>query len=178
MFKKIAVASLLAIAIGTAPAMAAETVSVVFTAANGGQTVGQYSGVVAIRAVGTGFSLASLVNDAFYDVASQSRNTGYYALGFGTAPLAGFTPSNNIGNFVVGAVPAFSASSVYNFRINTGLATPGTLYFGVTDGQYSDNGGNFRLTISAVPEAATWAMLIAGFGMVGFAARRRKLYAA
>ena len=28
-------------------------------------------------------------------------------------------------------------------------------------------------SISAVPEPATWAMMIAGFGMIGFAARRR-----
>jgi hypothetical protein len=34
-------------------------------------------------------------------------------------------------------------------------------------------GDNIRV-LTAVPEPATWAMLIAGFGMVGFAARRRK----
>ncbi|QMW22129.1 PEPxxWA-CTERM sorting domain-containing protein [Sandaracinobacteroides saxicola] len=31
------------------------------------------------------------------------------------------------------------------------------------------------IAASAVPEPATWAMLIAGFGMVGFASRRRKV---
>jgi len=31
-----------------------------------------------------------------------------------------------------------------------------------------------NLAVSAIPEPATWAMLIAGFGMVGFAARRRR----
>ncbi|MFZ4382319.1 MAG: PEPxxWA-CTERM sorting domain-containing protein, partial [Sandarakinorhabdus sp.] len=30
------------------------------------------------------------------------------------------------------------------------------------------------VSLTAVPEPATWAMLIVGFGMVGFAARRRK----
>jgi hypothetical protein len=35
--------------------------------------------------------------------------------------------------------------------------------------------GNGTLTISnAIPEPATWAMLIAGFGLVGMAARRRR----
>lgn len=29
------------------------------------------------------------------------------------------------------------------------------------------------VTIAAVPETATWAMMLAGFGMIGFAARRR-----
>lgn len=32
-----------------------------------------------------------------------------------------------------------------------------------------------RYQIAVVPEPATWAMLIAGFGMVGFAARRRRM---
>lgn len=50
----------------------------------------------------------------------------------------------------------------------------------------TDNFGSFRLTstqrafeiddvaVSAVPEPATWSMLIAGMGLVGFAARRRR----
>jgi hypothetical protein len=36
----------------------------------------------------------------------------------------------------------------------------------------SSPGDNIRV-LTAVPEASTWAMLIAGFGLVGFAARRR-----
>ena len=30
------------------------------------------------------------------------------------------------------------------------------------------------LTVSAVPEAQTWAMLVAGLGLLGFMSRRRK----
>lgn len=40
-----------------------------------------------------------------------------------------------------------------------------------TDGFESDN---HTIGISAVPEPATWAMLILGFGMVGLTARRRR----
>ena len=32
---------------------------------------------------------------------------------------------------------------------------------------------NFEVSTSAVPEPATWAMILMGFGMIGFAARRR-----
>lgn len=32
---------------------------------------------------------------------------------------------------------------------------------------------NYRVTIAAVPEPASWAMMIAGFAAIGFAARRR-----
>lgn len=168
------IAAAFAVAAAAMPASAAETISVNFTSPTGGQTTGLYSGTVRLRVEGTGFSLGPLINDAFYDVASQSLNTGYYALGFGTAPLAAFTPSNNIQNFLVEPVPAFNAASVYTFRIDTGLANPGVLYFGVTDGQYGDNGGGFQITVSQVPEPSTWAMLIVGFGLVGFAARSRR----
>ena len=34
--------------------------------------------------------------------------------------------------------------------------------------------GTFTLTQAAVPEPATWAMMMLGFGMIGFAARNRR----
>jgi len=37
----------------------------------------------------------------------------------------------------------------------------------------SDPGDNIRVITAGIPEPASWAMPIAGFGMVGFAARRR-----
>jgi hypothetical protein len=45
------------------------------------------------------------------------------------------------------------------------------------DGQVMGNGGGAfggDLTIAAVPEPETYAMLLGGLGLVGFAARRRK----
>lgn len=155
------------------PALAIENVAVGFTTPTGGQTTGLYSGVVRLRVSGTGFSLGPRINDAFYDVASQALNNGYYALGFDTTPLVGFNPSRNVQNFLVGPVPAFSASSIYNFKINVG-PTPSILYFGVMDGAFGDNGGRFDIAVG-VPEPASWAMLIAGFGLVGAAMRRRRL---
>ena len=44
-----------------------------------------------------------------------------------------------------------------------------------TDGFESDN---HTIGINAVPEPATWAMLILGFGLVGVAARRRRITSA
>jgi PEP-CTERM motif len=172
--KTVATALALALAAVAAPAAAVETVSVNFTSPTGGQSAGLWSGIVKLRVEGTGFSNGGFINDAFYNVGNAALNTGYYALGFGTAPLAAFTPSNNIQSKIVGGVPAYDASHIYTFLLNTGAAVPSTLYFGVTDGQYNDNGGSFRVTISNVPEPANWAMLIAGFGLVGAAARRRR----
>ncbi|WP_448581413.1 PEPxxWA-CTERM sorting domain-containing protein [Thermaurantiacus sp.] len=55
---------------------------------------------------------------------------------------------------------------------------PGTSFVGntlfINDWAASSPGDNIRVITSAIPEAATWAMLIAGFGLIGVAARRRK----
>ena len=111
---------------------------------------------------------------------TQTRDPNYYQLTFGTAPLVPFNPAQNAVNFLVGPVPAYSATNTYSFKLNTGLVTPGILYFGVGDGNFSDNGGAYRIVINAVPEPASWALMIAGFGMLGAATRqqRRKLLAA
>ena len=48
---------------------------------------------------------------------------------------------------------------------------PGNLY---NDYDYNDFRFAYFVNGNAVPEPATWAMLITGFGLVGFAMRRRK----
>jgi hypothetical protein len=50
----------------------------------------------------------------------------------------------------------------------------GEFRFGVTATSGAANDPFFLRQSGIVPEPATWAMLIAGFGMVGFAMRRRK----
>jgi hypothetical protein len=57
------------------------------------------------------------------------------------------------------------------------------LYFGLPDasgfngpsGFYQDNSGSFEVTVTAVPEASSWAMIILGFFGVGLLAYRRKV---
>lgn len=54
------------------------------------------------------------------------------------------------------------------------LAAGGKIIFVVNNaGEYTFDSTGLRATISAVPEPTTWAMMLAGFGMIGFAARRR-----
>jgi hypothetical protein len=57
-----------------------------------------------------------------------------------------------------------------------------SISFSSMSAAYTAAGGNFNASLTGtfageVPEPATWAMLIAGFGMVGFAARRRRMSA-
>lgn len=66
--------------------------------------------------------------------------------------------------------------SGFSFALTAGLD-----YFAVNSGFSNEDFGAFtmRITgpgdIAVVPEAATWAMMIAGFGLVGAAARPRRL---
>ena len=66
--------------------------------------------------------------------------------------------------------------------IDLGGQAPTTLTFGVTDGLYTDNSGAFSIGVyqllpgaanAGVPEPATWAMMLLGFGAVGAVMRRR-----
>ena len=52
--------------------------------------------------------------------------------------------------------------------------TPVTLSFGIPDNDFADNTGGVSLSISAVPEPQSVALLLAGLGVVGFVASRRK----
>lgn len=51
-------------------------------------------------------------------------------------------------------------------------AAAGNSYYVMLNGQLRP-GQDYQLSLAAVPEPETWAMLLAGLGIVGFAARRR-----
>ena len=76
------------------------------------------------------------------------------------------TPSNNPNNM------NYSTVSYEFFAVSTSQNVQFRSLVNSKFGPVIDN-----VSISAVPEASTWAMLITGFGMVGFASRRRKLAA-
>jgi hypothetical protein len=65
----------------------------------------------------------------------------------------------------------------YSSALTLGAGTY-QLRFAETDNQLFFNQGVDNVSVAAVPESATWAMLITGFGLVGAAARRRRAVAA
>jgi hypothetical protein len=76
-------------------------------------------------------------------------------LHWGNVPESGNTPYGNV-----------SAFYLWNNAI------PGSIHLTATQG-YS-NAVLYRATAGAVPEPATWAMMLLGFGAVGIASRRRR----
>ncbi|WP_353200748.1 PEPxxWA-CTERM sorting domain-containing protein [Sandarakinorhabdus sp.] len=82
------------------------------------------------------------------------------------------------GSYWLGVRPRNSNNSSQVYVITSGglVGQSGTVV-GIQAGfQYNLPGGAFyRLSGTAVPEPASWAMLIAGFGLVGATARRRRI---
>ena len=160
----------------SAPAFAAtETLTAVFTTPDGGVTANKYDGIVDVTVSGVGQSQLSFFNDAFYvyDNGPPYNTPNYFQLTFGVTTLVPLDPSQDAKNFLVGALPAYNSSHTYNFELNTGLATPSFLHFGVGDGDFTDNSGAFTITIASAPEASTWTMLLLGFAGLGFVGYRR-----
>jgi hypothetical protein len=91
-----------------------------------------------------------------------------------------------ISGSTVGVLAGISNTPIALFGLDTNtIATNGIDYVSIQGGlvgavPFTLSGINFQLTggagtftLSAVPEAATWAMMILGFGAVGTALRRR-----
>jgi hypothetical protein len=89
---------------------------------------------------------------------------------FGTYTQKGLTAPYGALVGEIGNGPFFFIGTNFNgFASATGALS--LFYF---DSNNSDNSGSISATVSAVPEPATWAMMILGFLGIGFVAYRRK----
>ena len=97
-------------------------------------------------------------------------------------------PSSNAGVFSIYGTLAFSngalTSSYYEFIFNqtkidnsTGSSHTRQVSGNVTNASAVVNLNGVQVTLVPVPEPATWAMMVAGFGLVGFALRSRRVTA-
>ena len=125
----------------------------------------------ALSTIGTAVSYNTFL---FSPVASGSydfRLTGAYDT-FLTLYASPFSPTAPLTN-IIAANDDLGTSTNSGFTANL-LA--GTVYTAVISGYSNQSFGTYQLTIAnaaAVPEPATWGMMLAGFGMVGFGLRRR-----
>ena len=154
-------------------------------------SLASYGGPVELVAAGMGSSLGSSLNDAFYSVPAGALQSTNYLLNLGwsganLAPLVGKPRHNKnfisfidgVGAVSAGTAPAYDASHTYHFVVNT-PALASALQLGVSDGNFRDNGGEYRIEVyqlsaGAVPEPTTYALMLGGLGLPGWAARRRR----
>ena len=167
-----------------------ESLSVPFTNPST-STVASYGNFVEVLVSGTGFSLGSALNDAFYGVPSGvPYDPQFYQLnlgwtGFGLAPFAG--EPHNINNFItfiegVGPVspPATPAYDGINHTYHFVVSVPtnaGQLAFGVSDGLFGDNGGQYDLQVfqlQPVPEPSTFTFMLLGTLALGVCLQRQR----
>jgi hypothetical protein len=113
---------------------------------------------------GAGASFAAIINGV-------SAQTGVFALTLGSDD-GSYLFINNVLALSNGGSHAYQ--EVFgNFNINAGDLIRVSYYNSLCCGAAVKLDGAPALTIGAVPEPATWSMMILGFGLVGFALRRR-----
>ena len=101
---------------------------------------------------------------------------GNMSTGFGDGNGAGgIGPISPGAGYYASAAQAFADGATPTV---IALAAPTLVGFSVFDDALGDNSGGISLDVSpvggGVPEPATWSLLVGGFAMVGFAARRRR----
>jgi len=125
---------------------------------------------------GNGFSTALSFDDSYeFTIPQNGVGSGSISTSFSSArnklTITGLwingtsysVPANSSGQFLaVSGIPILA--NVLNTIRVTGTTS-------VDGGTYS---GTATFSATAVPEAATWAMMLGGFGMMGFALRRRR----
>jgi hypothetical protein len=90
------------------------------------------------------------------------------------ALMGSFIPVAPLGDF------AAVQPNYFNLGVSSTivLASAGHLYGQVNDSFYSNNGGGFEVSLSAVPEPGAWALMLVGIGGLGAALRARRGLAA
>lgn len=83
-----------------------------------------------------------------------------------------------LGNFTYHATQAaaFAASSAFTREVTIGAGGQDVGFY-IFDPVANDNRAGVSIGIAAVPEPATWAMMIMGFGLIGGAYRSRRTQA-
>ena len=129
----------------------------------------------------------------FVELDSHSNSSMFYTLGssgsfdlsFLYSPRPNVVSTSNVIDVYLDAAllgtitAAGGGTTAWSTASTTFSGTAGQkLIFAAAGGSDSLGGYVDNITLSAVPEPATWAMMIAGFGLAGSALRRRRMGAA
>ncbi|MBK7422087.1 MAG: PEP-CTERM sorting domain-containing protein [Propionivibrio sp.] len=113
----------------------------------------------------------STVTAPSYDYFNPSGS--FLADGNPGAAGAGVLIGALIGTF--SATPATPADwFLIGYSKQVTLGSAGHIYASVNDTYHDNNTGHFDVNVTAVPEPETYAMLLAGLGLMGAVARRKK----
>jgi hypothetical protein len=154
----------------------AEVITAFFNQPDGGVTSGEYDGQVLVMVSGVGQAAGPYYNDAFYVYTNGTpyHDPLYYQLSYGTSPLVPYNPVQDAVNDLPDGVPAYDPNHAYTFVLDTGVSVPTILHFGVSDGIFFDNTGDYTITISQIPIPEPLSVSLFGTGLIGLSAIRRR----
>lgn len=145
-----------------------------------GWTAGANGLEVQNNAAGAPFSTPNLVeldvnvnSTMFVNLAAGIYNVSYWYSPRPNVAASSNTITLSIGNTLLDSITGEGGGdTVWSLRSVNFTTTGGALTFAAAGD--ADGVGGFldSITISAVPEASTWAMLILGFGLAGYGLRR------
>ncbi len=126
------------------------------------------TGRLTVKADGTPFSKVTFLGYEYFNYLGSDHADGKYgAAGTGV----------NLGA-LIGSYSSNPAAPADWFLIGTSktvtLDAQKNIYVSVKDTDHHNNVGTFEVTVTAVPEPESYAMLLSGLGLMGFVARRRK----
>jgi hypothetical protein len=130
------------------------------------------TGQLNINTAVSGFTTGALTFDLGATSDKIVLTSGTLAIGTGGLSFSDFT-FNDVGGLTVGTYTLFQTSSAISGTLaSSGLSgtfanNPGAM------GTLSISGNNVILTVTAVPEPATWGLLGAGLGLLAIIRRRR-----
>lgn len=131
-----------------------------------GGTINDQTGGLLVRHDGSGL---------LFSAAGKTLSVGDFLID--TAASTVFASAIVNGTSNLGQVALFSIGSGLSLNLTAQGAGAFTSVFGAPDltgARIGTADVNFVSTAAAVPEPGTWAMMIFGFGVIGYAARRRR----
>ncbi|MFL6760111.1 PEPxxWA-CTERM sorting domain-containing protein [Sphingomonas sp.] len=120
---------------------------------------------------------AAGVGTSFFDFLESYASTGVFSVTTSTFPSSSVTLFNVLtGQPVYASTVATQAGSGYSLNLTTSLAANTWYRFTYTANMATPGNlaGTANFYVATVPEPATWALMLLGFGGMGFALRRRR----